>query len=53
MAVRFVAVGELLVDVLAEGAGHDARIRLRPAGSAFNAAVVLSMPEMRLIIFAG
>jgi sugar/nucleoside kinase (ribokinase family) len=38
MAVRFVAVGELLVDVLAEGAGHDARIRLRPAGSAFNAA---------------
>ena len=38
MAVRFVAVGELLVDVLAEGVGHDARIRLRPAGSAFNAA---------------
>lgn len=39
MAVRFVAVGELLVDVLAEGAGHDARIRLSPAGSSFNAAV--------------
>jgi ribokinase len=39
MAVRFVAVGELLVDVLAEGGGHDARIRVRPAGSAFNAAV--------------
>src|SRR2546423_10991426 len=38
-AVRFTAVGELLVDVLAEGSGHDARIRLRPAGSAFNAAV--------------
>src|SRR3954449_1477242 len=38
MRVRFVAVGELVVDVLAEGAGHDARIRLRPAGSAFNAA---------------
>src|SRR5581483_7800495 len=37
--MRFVAVGELLVDVLAEGRGHDARIRLRPAGSAFNAAV--------------
>lgn len=37
--MRFVAVGELLVDVLAEGSGHDARIRLRPAGSAFNAAV--------------
>jgi sugar/nucleoside kinase (ribokinase family) len=39
MTVRFVAVGELLVDVLAEGEGHDARIRLAPAGSAFNAAV--------------
>ena len=38
MEVRFVAVGELLVDVLAEGTGHDARIRLGPAGSAFNAA---------------
>jgi sugar/nucleoside kinase (ribokinase family) len=35
----FVAVGELLVDVVAEGSGHDARIRLSPAGSAFNAAV--------------
>jgi sugar/nucleoside kinase (ribokinase family) len=38
-AVRFVAVGELLVDVVAEGAGHDARVRVRPGGSAFNAAV--------------
>jgi ribokinase len=37
--VRFVAVGELLVDVVAEGSGHDARIQVRPAGSAFNAAV--------------
>jgi ribokinase len=39
MAVRFIAVGELLVDVIAAGAGHGARIRVRPAGSAFNAAV--------------
>ena len=39
MAVRFLAVGELLVDVIAAGAGHGARIRVRPAGSAFNAAV--------------
>lgn len=38
-AVRFVAVGELLVDVVATGVGHDARIRVRPGGSAFNAAV--------------
>ena len=38
-AVRFVAVGELLVDVVAAGAGHDARIGVGPAGSAFNAAV--------------
>ena len=37
--VRFVAVGELLVDVVAEGTGHDARIRVQPGGSAFNAAV--------------
>ena len=39
MVVRFVAVGELLVDVIAEGAGHDAMIRVQPGGSAFNAAV--------------
>jgi ribokinase len=39
MAVRFLAVGELLVDVVAAGAGHGARIRVRPAGSAFNAAI--------------
>jgi sugar/nucleoside kinase (ribokinase family) len=39
MGVRFVAVGELLVDVIAAGAGHGARISVRPAGSAFNAAV--------------
>jgi ribokinase len=39
MAVRFLAVGELLVDVIAAGAGHGAHIRVRPAGSAFNAAV--------------
>jgi ribokinase len=37
--MRFVAVGELLVDVVAEGSGHDARIVILPAGSAFNAAV--------------
>jgi ribokinase len=37
--MRFVAVGELFVDVVADGSGHDARIRLSPAGSAFNAAV--------------
>jgi ribokinase len=37
--MRFVAVGELLVDVVAHGRGHDARISVRPAGSAFNAAV--------------
>ena len=39
MAVRFLAVGELLIDVIAAGAGHGARIRVRPAGSGFNAAV--------------
>jgi sugar/nucleoside kinase (ribokinase family) len=38
-AVRFVAVGELLVDVLASGSGHDASIAVAPGGSAFNAAV--------------
>ncbi len=37
--VRFVAVGELLVDVVAVGTGHDAQIRVAPGGSAFNAAV--------------
>jgi sugar/nucleoside kinase (ribokinase family) len=38
--MRFVAVGELLVDVVAVGSGHEARIRVQPAGSAFNAAVI-------------
>jgi sugar/nucleoside kinase (ribokinase family) len=38
-SVRFVAVGELLVDVVGEGSGHDARIGVAPGGSAFNAAV--------------
>ena len=37
--VRFWAVGDLLVDVLVSGADHDARVRLAPGGSAFNAAV--------------
>jgi ribokinase len=37
--MRFVAVGELLVDVVVVGSGHDARIRVQPAGSAFNAGV--------------
>lgn len=43
MAVRFVAVGELLVDVVAAGAGHGARIRVQPAGSAFNAAAAAAV----------
>src|SRR6478752_361709 len=50
MAVRFVAVGELLVDVLAEGAGHDARIRVAPAGSAFNAAVAAAAAGAEAIV---
>ncbi len=37
--MRFVAVGELLVDVVASGSGHDAQVRVRAGGSAFNAAV--------------
>jgi ribokinase len=36
--MRFVAVGELLVDVVASGSGHQATIRTRAGGSAFNAA---------------
>src|SRR5882672_10956182 len=39
MAVRFVAVGDVMVDVLVEGTGHDADIRLYAGGSAYNAAV--------------
>ena len=38
-ALRFVAVGDLMVDALASGAGHDAAITLRPGGTAANAAV--------------
>jgi sugar/nucleoside kinase (ribokinase family) len=36
--VRFLAVGDLMVDVLVSGSGHDARMVLTPGGSAFNAA---------------
>lgn len=36
--MRFVAVGDVMIDVLAEGAGHDARIDVRVGGSAPNAA---------------
>jgi sugar/nucleoside kinase (ribokinase family) len=39
LAPRFVAVGDLMVDVAATGRGHDARVRLAPGGSAANAAV--------------
>jgi sugar/nucleoside kinase (ribokinase family) len=38
--VRFVAVGDLMVDVIARGAGHEARIRVAAGGSAANAARV-------------
>ena len=36
--MRFIAVGDLMVDVLVSGSGHDARMILAPGGSAFNAA---------------
>jgi sugar/nucleoside kinase (ribokinase family) len=37
-ATRFLAVGDLMVDVVARGGGHAARIFLTPGGSALNAA---------------
>ena len=48
--VRFVAIGELLVDVIVDGAGHDARIALRPAGSALNAAVAAAAAGARATV---
>jgi ribokinase len=36
--IRFVAVGDLMVDVTAAGKGHSARIATVPGGSALNAA---------------
>ena len=36
--VRFVAVGDLMVDVVVAGRGHDAIARLAPGGTAANAA---------------
>jgi ribokinase len=36
--IRFVAVGDLMVDVTASGEGHSARISTVPGGSALNAA---------------
>jgi sugar/nucleoside kinase (ribokinase family) len=37
--VRFVAVGDVFVDVLVAGAGHDAEVQLTPGGAAVNAAL--------------
>jgi ribokinase len=37
-AVRFVAVGDVMVDVLVAGRGHGARVELGPGGTAVNAA---------------
>ena len=37
--IRFVAVGDVMIDVTASGAGHAARISLAPGGSAVNAAI--------------
>ena len=36
---RFVAVGDVMIDVTASGVGHAARISLVPGGSAVNAAI--------------
>jgi ribokinase len=36
--IRFVAVGDLMVDVTAAGRGHDARIAVAAGGTALNAA---------------
>jgi ribokinase len=36
--IRFVAVGDLMLDVIAEGKGHEARIAVVAGGSALNAA---------------
>jgi len=40
--IRFVAVGDLMVDVTAEGKGHEARIAVAAGGSALNAACCAS-----------
>jgi ribokinase len=39
VAVRFVAIGDLMLDLTVSGAGHEAAIELCPGGSAVNAAV--------------
>jgi sugar/nucleoside kinase (ribokinase family) len=39
MTVRFVAIGDVLVDVAVSGGGHDAQARLAPGGAATNASL--------------
>lgn len=39
MAVRFLAVGDLMIDVVVAGRGHDAVARFGPGGTAANVAV--------------
>lgn len=43
MAPRFFAVGDLMLDVFASGLDHDARVLVRPGGSAANAAIWASL----------
>jgi sugar/nucleoside kinase (ribokinase family) len=39
VAARFLAIGDVMVDVVVSGGGHDAHVRLAPGGCAVNAAL--------------
>lgn len=49
--VRFVAVGDVFVDVLVAGSGHDAAVRLAPGGSAVNAVLSAAASDAAAEIF--
>lgn len=51
MAARFLAVGDVMVDVLLSGGGHDANVRLAPGGSAVNAALSAAASGAEAVIF--
>jgi ribokinase len=44
------AIGDVLVDVLASGLGHDARVRLVPGGSAANAGLAAARAGAQAVV---
>ena len=49
-SVRFLAIGDLMIDVVVTGCGHDAVARLGPGGTAANAAAWAASLGARAVV---